>query len=411
VRRGDEGGARRLFTWRQGHSSPQPAFDLANEVAALTHGHPTGVLASGALAVLVQALLDDSPLPAAITTAKACLRKVDWHEETLKALEHAEQLAAANVPHDEAVAALGKGWVAEEALAISVYCALVARDLEHGIIMAVNHDGDSDSTGAIAGNLLGAMHGVDTTRGAGSSHWNSRTYLVRSPKISMLLRIVRSANFVPIPRRADESGRSIRDRSGGKPPIPRAISRASSKIHLSRIHFLPNHQYRIAKNLANYILRRLREAIGTTVQMLTISKRQRTTGLTHTHQSLPALTKSAGWFGPKISDHLVKRDNAFRRWDMARRKRFSAEFKRQALRRANEPGMTDALLCEELGVSTRQLRRWKDAIQEHGEDDAFPGHGKARDNEVAKLRRELKKVTEERDFLREAARYFAKESK
>jgi transposase len=96
---------------------------------------------------------------------------------------------------------------------------------------------------------------------------------------------------------------------------------------------------------------------------------------------------------------------------MARRKRFSAEFKRQALRRANEPGMTDALVCEELGVSTRQLRRWRDAVKEHGEADAFPGHGKARDQEVAGLKRELKKVTEERDFLREAARYFARESK
>lgn len=96
---------------------------------------------------------------------------------------------------------------------------------------------------------------------------------------------------------------------------------------------------------------------------------------------------------------------------MARRKRFGAEFKRQALRRANEPGMTDTLVCEELGVSTRQLRRWKDAVQEHGEHEAFPGHGKARDNEVARLRQELKKVSEERDFLKEAARYFAKESK
>jgi transposase len=96
---------------------------------------------------------------------------------------------------------------------------------------------------------------------------------------------------------------------------------------------------------------------------------------------------------------------------MARRKRYSAEFKRQALRRANEPGMTDALVCEELGVSTRQLRRWRDAVQEHGEADAFPGHGKARDQEVARLKRELKKTTEERDFLREAARYFARESK
>lgn len=96
---------------------------------------------------------------------------------------------------------------------------------------------------------------------------------------------------------------------------------------------------------------------------------------------------------------------------MGRRKRYSAEFKRQALRRANEPGVTDALVAEELGVSTRQLRRWRDAVTEHGEEDAFPGHGKARDQEVARLKRELKKVTEERDFLKEAARYFAKESK
>lgn len=150
-----------LFTRRQGHSSPQPAFDLASEVAALTHGHPTGVLASGALAVLVHAVVDGSPLPTAVVAAKACLRKEDGHEETLKALERAEQLAAGNIPHEEAIAALGKGWVAEEALAISVYCALVAKDLEHGVIMAVNHDGDSDSTGAIAGNLLGAMNGVE----------------------------------------------------------------------------------------------------------------------------------------------------------------------------------------------------------------------------------------------------------
>ena len=96
---------------------------------------------------------------------------------------------------------------------------------------------------------------------------------------------------------------------------------------------------------------------------------------------------------------------------MARRKRFSAEFKRQALRRANEAGMTDALVCEELGVSTRQLRRWRDAVTEHGETQAFPGHGKGRDEELTRLRRELAQVTEERDFLRAAARYFARESK
>ncbi len=96
---------------------------------------------------------------------------------------------------------------------------------------------------------------------------------------------------------------------------------------------------------------------------------------------------------------------------MARRKRYSLEFKRQALKRADEPGVTDILVCDELGVSARQLRRWREAVMEHGEEKAFPGHGKSRDEEVTKLKRKLTKVTEERDFLREAARYFAKESK
>lgn len=96
---------------------------------------------------------------------------------------------------------------------------------------------------------------------------------------------------------------------------------------------------------------------------------------------------------------------------MARRKRYSPEFKRQALRRANEPGVSDAIVSEELGVSIRQLRRWRESIQEHGEENAFPGQGKARDQELAQLKRKLKTVTEERDFLKEAARYFAKESK
>ena len=86
-------------------------------------------------------------------------------------------------------------------------------------------------------------------------------------------------------------------------------------------------------------------------------------------------------------------------------------FKQQALRRANEPGVTDALVCEELGISTRQLRRWKDAVREHGEEGAFPGHGQSRDEEFTHIKRELTKVKEERDFLKEAARYFAKESK
>jgi transposase len=95
---------------------------------------------------------------------------------------------------------------------------------------------------------------------------------------------------------------------------------------------------------------------------------------------------------------------------MSRRKRYSAEFKREALRRANEPGVTDVLVAEELGISARQLRRWRDSVERDG-DTAFPGQGKSRDEEMTRLKRKLAKVEQERDFLKEAAAYFAKESK
>jgi ADP-ribosylglycohydrolase len=151
-----------LFAWRIHHEDQAPweAFRLGTELAALTHGHPTGALSAGVLAVLIQALTDGAPLEDAVATAKACLCMEPRHEETLHAIEQAEELSSSALPHDEAISRLGHGWVAEEALAISIYCAMVARSFKQGIILAVNHDGDSDSTGAIVGNLLGAMLGA-----------------------------------------------------------------------------------------------------------------------------------------------------------------------------------------------------------------------------------------------------------
>jgi len=92
-----------------------------------------------------------------------------------------------------------------------------------------------------------------------------------------------------------------------------------------------------------------------------------------------------------------------------RYKRYSPEFKREALKRASEDGTTDKQVCEELGISSRQLRRWRDEFRLLG-DDAFPGQGRSRDEEVTQLKRELAKVKQERDFLKHAAVYFAKES-
>ncbi len=90
--------------------------------------------------------------------------------------------------------------------------------------------------------------------------------------------------------------------------------------------------------------------------------------------------------------------------------RYSSEFKREAILRASEEGNTDKAVCEELGISTRQFLRWRDELRLLG-DEAFPGQGRTRDEELARLKRELAQVKKERDFLKEAAAYFAKESK
>jgi len=137
------------------------AFELGTDLSAITHGHPTGALAGGAFAVLILELARGATLAEALTTAQRSLIERTHHEETLLALKSARLLADQGVDHPSAIRQLGEGWVAEEALAISVYCALVADDFKHGVMLAVNHDGDSDSTGSITGNLLGVSHGVD----------------------------------------------------------------------------------------------------------------------------------------------------------------------------------------------------------------------------------------------------------
>ena len=92
-----------------------------------------------------------------------------------------------------------------------------------------------------------------------------------------------------------------------------------------------------------------------------------------------------------------------------RYKRYSTEFKRAAILRAAEEGNTDKAVCEELGISTRQFLRWRDELHLLG-NDAFPGQGQSRDEDLAAVKRELAQVKKERDFLKEAAAYFAKES-
>ncbi|WP_250289850.1 ADP-ribosylglycohydrolase family protein [Streptomyces atroolivaceus] len=143
-------------------SDAATAFALAARCALITHGHPTGAYAAGALAAIVTHLLEGDSPAGAVLRAMDLLSRHHGHEETTAALRAAVDLAALGRPTAERVESLGAGWVAEEALAIAVYCALVlpgADDIAEALLLSVNHSGDSDSTGSVCGNLLGAHHG------------------------------------------------------------------------------------------------------------------------------------------------------------------------------------------------------------------------------------------------------------
>lgn len=137
-------------------------FDLACECAALTHGHPNGYLPAGALSYVISELIGGADIENAINNALEELKKRDKSEETIQALEKAIRLSKLDVPAREAIKMLGEGWVGEEALAIAIYCVLKYKDdFAQALITAVNHDGDSDSTGSITGNILGTYLGID----------------------------------------------------------------------------------------------------------------------------------------------------------------------------------------------------------------------------------------------------------
>lgn len=137
------------------------AFGLAHAAAALTHGHPAARLAAAAFASLLRDLLAETPLTAALDRMEGRLRRTPDGAEILLAVRAARALAADGTPADRALETLGQGWTGEEALAIALYAALRADSFEDAVRLAANHDGDSDTTASLAGQVWGALHGLD----------------------------------------------------------------------------------------------------------------------------------------------------------------------------------------------------------------------------------------------------------
>lgn len=144
---------------------------LGAEISAITHGHPLGYISAAALALIVHNAVyrhDESTdtLKSIVLDVMNTVSEMfagDSYQHELRAIvDKAVSLSENSRSDKENIVELGEGWVAEETLAIAVYCSLkYSMDFSKGIIAAVNHDGDSDSTGAVTGNILGAWLGYN----------------------------------------------------------------------------------------------------------------------------------------------------------------------------------------------------------------------------------------------------------
>ena len=137
------------------------------ETAALTHGHELGWLPAGAFAHIVSFLAHEGTasikeaVESAIWMIPEAYPRAKHARELQDLLKTSIRLSKSRFPDLDAIHELGEGWVAEETLAIAVLCALRHQDdFEGAVISAVNHSGDSDSTGAVTGNIVGAHIGL-----------------------------------------------------------------------------------------------------------------------------------------------------------------------------------------------------------------------------------------------------------
>ncbi|MGN0642127.1 MAG: ADP-ribosylglycohydrolase family protein [Huintestinicola sp.] len=141
---------------------------IGAHAAAITHNHELGYIPAAALVYIICRIMrePDADLKdiviGSISAMKRLFPKAEHLSELMLLLEKAILLSSENIDDIDAIHELGEGWVAEETLAIAVYCSLKHIDsFEEAIIASVNHGGDSDSTGAVTGNILGSYLGID----------------------------------------------------------------------------------------------------------------------------------------------------------------------------------------------------------------------------------------------------------
>ena len=155
-------------------SDPSEAYRLGCEAAALTHGHPGGWVSAGAMAVMINQAMAGAALEDAVIAGRDAALADPRGQEVASWIDAAITLAEKGPLNGHRIDDFGAGWVGDEALAIAVACAWKATDVNEAVLIAVNHSGDTDSTGSIVGQLLGAVHGATAFR----PDWSEQVELV-----------------------------------------------------------------------------------------------------------------------------------------------------------------------------------------------------------------------------------------
>ena len=157
------------YRWGENFYGDIEQIDMeAAELSAITHSHSLGYMPSAVVSHIISRILcsyDEMSLKDMVLEARDSVSKLFAGDKNLPVLvdiiNRAVRLAEeADADDLDNIHALGEGWVAEETLGIALYCALkYQNDFSKAMITAVNHKGDSDSTGAVTGNILGALVG------------------------------------------------------------------------------------------------------------------------------------------------------------------------------------------------------------------------------------------------------------
>ncbi|MFR5514552.1 MAG: ADP-ribosylglycohydrolase family protein, partial [[Eubacterium] siraeum] len=141
------------------YSDPELAFSVGCDLAAITHSHPTGYLATGCLSAIIAFICKGNTIERSVLNTMKILKEHDGFEECFAALDKALSLLDEETSPLTDVAELGNGSTADSALAIGVYCACVHYDYLSAVQLAANQDGISDICAFIAGALKGALLG------------------------------------------------------------------------------------------------------------------------------------------------------------------------------------------------------------------------------------------------------------